>query len=154
MVEEVPPEEPKLAASEDDVLQRLTDAEPASVSAQDDASADAASAARPGILKQEGGRSQSDPSPVPAASDASAAAADDNFGHLTKESFVDDDPASASAGASGAFVPLLSCGDCQRAHCGKQFTNWEAARKHRQQMHRCRYCWQLFQKQIQAGGFA
>ena len=43
------------------------------------ASADTASAGRPGILKQEGGRSQSDPSSVPAASDASAAAADDNF---------------------------------------------------------------------------
>ena len=119
---------------------------------------------RPGILKQEGGHSQSDPSSVPAASDA-AAAADDNFGHLPKVSFADDDPASASAGASGASaVPLLvettvmqcqeRCGDCQRAHCGKQFTNWEAARKRRQQMHRCRYCWQLFQKQMQAGGFA
>ena len=63
-------------------------------------SADAASTVRPGILKQEGGRSQSDPSSVPAASDASAAAADDNFGHLPKVSFADDDPASAPAGAS------------------------------------------------------
>ena len=122
------------------------------------ASDDTASAGRPGILKPEGGR--------PSASDASASAADDSFGRLPKVSFAsNDDPASAPANASGASeIPLLvetaviqcqeRCGDCQRAHCGKQFISWDAARKHRQQMHRCRYCWQLFQKRMQAGGYA
>ena len=122
------------------------------------ASDDTASTGRPGILKPEGGR--------PSASDASASAADDSFGRLPKVSFAsDDDPASAPADGSGASeIPLLvetmviqcqeRCGDCQRAHCGKQFTSWDAARKHRQQMHRCRYCWQLFQNRMQAGGYA
>ena len=132
-------------------------ADPFRSGAEASASDDTTSAGRPGILKPEGGR--------PSAS-ASALAADDSFGRLPNVSFAsDDDPASAPADASGASEILLlvetrviqcqeRCGDCQRAHCGKQFTSWDSARKRRQQMHRCRYCWQLFQKRMQAGGYA
>ena len=120
------------------------------------ASDDMASTGRPGILKPEGGR----PSP----SDASASAAHDSFGRLPKRCPLLQ-MMTLPADASGASeIPLLvetmviqcqeRCGDCQRAHCGKQFTSWDAARKHRQQMHRCRYCWQLFQKRMRAGGYA
>ena len=80
------------------------------------ASADTASAGRPGILKPEGGR--------PAASDASAAAADDSFG--PKVSFAsDDDPASFSgltagmrrASTASKCTDAATVGSCVRSVC-------------------------------------